>query len=142
MFSVYCGGDNPKAEAIKADNEIRMEWNRAVDRAIVSGVSETEVVELKKTEITEKVKESVEQNGNKPELFGEIVRAAILLLECLIIKAMQKVMDIAEKVIDKATDAIKEIPKEMESHAHVRPFLSKILSLSLSSITIWLIRSV
>ena len=59
------GKNNPKAEAIKADNEIRMEWNRAVDRAIVSGVSETEVVELKKTEITEKVKESVEQNGNK-----------------------------------------------------------------------------
>ena len=114
------GKNNPKAEAIKADNEIRMEWNRAVDRAIISGVSETEVVELKKTEITEKVKESVEQNGNKPELFGEIVRAAILLLECLIIKAMQKVMDIAEKVIDKAADAIKEIPKEMESHAHVK----------------------
>ena len=87
------GKNNPKAEAIKADNEIRMEWNRAVDRAIVSGVSETEVMELKKTEITEKVKESVEQNGNKPELFGEIVRAAILLLECLIIKAIQKVMD-------------------------------------------------
>ena len=114
------GKNNPKAEAIKADNEIRMEWNRAVDRAIISGVSETEVVELKKTEITEKVKESVEQNGNKPELFGEIVRAAILLLKCLIIKAMQKVMDIAEKVIDKAADAIKEIPKEMESHAHVK----------------------
>ena len=114
------GKNNPKAEAIKADNEIRMEWNRAVDRAIVSGVSETEVMELKKTEITEKVKESVEQNGNKPELFRAIVRAAILLLECLIIKAMQKVMDIAEKVIDKAVDAIKEIPKEMESHAHVK----------------------
>ena len=29
-------------------------------------------------------------------------------------------MDIAEKVIDKAVDAIKEIPKEMESHAHVK----------------------
>ena len=66
------GKNNPKAAEIKADNEIRMEWNRAVDRAIVSGVSETEVVELKKTEITEKVKESVDQNGNKPELFGRL----------------------------------------------------------------------
>ena len=112
------GKNNPKAEEIKADNEIRMEWNNAVDRAIVSGISETEVVELKKTEITDKVMESVEQNGKKPELFGEIVRAAILLLECLIIKAMQKVMDIAEKVIDKAVDAIKETPKEMESHVY------------------------
>ena len=114
------GKNNPKAEAIKADNEIRMEWNRAVDRAIVSGVSETEVMELKKTEITEKVKESVEQNGNKPELFGEIVRAAILLLECLIIKAIQKVMDIAEKVIEKAADIIKVAPKETENPIHTK----------------------
>ena len=45
------GKNKPKAEAIKANNEIRMEWNRAVDRAIVSGVSETEILELKKTEI-------------------------------------------------------------------------------------------
>ena len=114
------GKNNPKAEAIKADNEIRMEWNRAVDRAIVSGVSETEVMELKKTEITEKVKESVEQNGNKPELFGEIVRAAILLLECLIIKAIQKVMDIAEKVIEKAADIIKVASKETENPIHTK----------------------
>ena len=112
------GKNNPKAEAIKADNEIRMEWNRAVDRAIVSGVSETEVVELKKTEITEKVKESVEQNGNKPELFGEIVRAAILLLECLIMKVMQKVLDFVEKVIGKAADVIKEMPEGTENNIY------------------------
>lgn len=64
------GKNNPKAEEIKADNKIRMEWNRAVDRAIVSGVSNAEVLELKKTEIMDRVKKSVEQNGSKPELFG------------------------------------------------------------------------
>ncbi len=114
------GKNNPKAEEIKADNEIRMEWNRAVDRAIVSGVSETEVVELKKTEITDKVKESVEQNGKKPELFGDIVRAAVALLERLIAKVMQKVMDVAEKVIGKAADAEKEISKETEIHVQAK----------------------
>ena len=108
------GKNNPKAEAIKADNEIRMEWNRAVDRAIVSGVSEAEILELKKTEITDRVKESVEQNGSKPELFRDIVRVAVTLLEKLIVKVMQKVMDIAEKVIGKAADAVKETPKETE----------------------------
>lgn len=65
------GKNNPKAEEIKADNEICMEWNRAVDRAIVSGVPEEEILELKKTEITDRVKESVEQNGKKPELFAQ-----------------------------------------------------------------------
>ena len=114
------GKNNPKAEEIKADNEIRMEWNRAVDRAIVSGVPETEIVGLKKTEITDKIKESVEQNGNKPELFGEVVRAAIALLEKLIAKVMRKVMDMAEKVIGKVTDAQKEMPKEMEIHIRTK----------------------
>ena len=112
------GKNNPKAEVIKADNEIRMEWNRAVDRAIVSGVSDTEIVELKKAEITDKVKESVEQNGQKPELFGEIVRAAILLLELLIVKAMRKVMDIAEKVIVNGVGVTKETSKERDSRIY------------------------
>lgn len=61
------------------------------------------------------IKESVEQNGQKPELFGEIVRTAVLLLELLIMKAMQKVMNIAEKVIGNAVDGVKEISKETES---------------------------
>ena len=76
-------------------------------------------MELKKTEITDRVKESVEQNGKKPELFGDIVRAAILLLELLIAKAMQKVMEMVEKAISKATvieETPKEMPKELASH--------------------------
>lgn len=86
--------------------------------AIVSGVSETEVVELKKTEITDRIKESVEQNGSKPELFGDIVRAAILLLEYLIAKVMQKVMDFVAKGIGKTADAIKKMPEETENSIH------------------------
>lgn len=112
------GKNNPKAEEIKADNEIRMEWNRTVDRAIVSGVSEAEVVELKKTEITDRVKESVEQNGRKPELFGDIVKAAIALLEKLIAKVMQKIMDFVAKGIGKAADVIKKMPEETENSIH------------------------
>ena len=114
------GKNNPKAEEIKADNEIRMEWNRAVDHAVVSGIPEAEILELKKTEITDRVKESVEQNGSKPELFGDIVRMAIALLERLIAKAIQKVMDFAGKVVGKAVDAVKETLKETESHIHAK----------------------
>ena len=112
------GKNNPKAEEIKTDNEIRMEWNRTVDRAVVSGVPEAEILEIKKTEITDRVKESVEQNGNKPELFGVIVRAAILLLERLIVKLMQKVMKFAEKVAGKAADAVKEASEGTEIRFH------------------------
>ena len=118
------GKNNLKAEEIKADNEIRMEWNRTVDRAIVSGVPDTKVIELKKTEITDRVKESVEQNGQKPELFREIVRAAVALLERLIAKVMQKVMNFVEKVTDKAADVVKEKLKDTESHIQAKDELS------------------
>ena len=114
------GKNNPKAEKIKADNEIRMEWNRAVDRAVVSGVPEAEILELKKTEITDRVKESVEQNGNKPELFGDIVRAAVALLERLIAKVMQKIMDFAEKVVGKAVDDVKDTLEETVDRVHAK----------------------
>lgn len=115
------GKNNPKAEEINADNEIRMEWNRTVDRAVVSGVPEAEILEIKKTEITDRVKESVEQNGSKPELFGDIVMAAIALLERLIAKVMQKVTDMVEKVVGNAA-AIEETPKGMtkESESHIQ----------------------
>ena len=42
------GKNNPKAEQIQTDNEYRMRWNREVDRAIVSGVAETEILKIKK----------------------------------------------------------------------------------------------
>ena len=53
-------------------------------------------------------------------MFEDIVRAAILLLECLVIKAMQKVMYIAEKVIGKAADIIKEAPEEKGNPVHAK----------------------
>lgn len=48
------GKNNPKSEEIKVDNEIRMEWNRAVDRALVSGVFDEEVVGLKRRKLQKK----------------------------------------------------------------------------------------
>ena len=121
------GKNNPKAEAIKADNEIRMEWNRTVDRAIVSGVPDTEVIELKKTEITDRVKESVEKNGSKPELFGDIVRAAAVLLERLAIKHMYRTMDIIDKTVSKSANVVKEreIPDAQKAANIVKKTISE-----------------
>jgi single-stranded DNA-specific DHH superfamily exonuclease len=41
------GKNNPKAEQIQTDNEIRMKWNREIDRAIVSNVPEEEIRQIK-----------------------------------------------------------------------------------------------
>jgi hypothetical protein len=70
------GKNNPKAAEIEADNAARQDWNRAADMALVSGISETEVLEVKRTEIQEKVSQSIHQAGWVPQLFRTIVRKA------------------------------------------------------------------
>ena len=109
------GKNNPKAAEIKADNEIRMEWNRTVDRAIVSGVSEAETLEIKKTEIMDRIKESVEQNGKNPELFGGYCQGGDFVIRASDCKGYAESNGYSEKITGKDADVIKEAPKETES---------------------------
>ena len=53
------GKNNPKAEQVEEDNQIRVRWNQAVDRALISGISEEQIMEVKQTELGEKVKTSI-----------------------------------------------------------------------------------
>ena len=50
------GKNNPKAAEIEADNTARQEWNRTADMALLSGISEAKILEVKQTEIHEKSK--------------------------------------------------------------------------------------
>lgn len=74
------GKNNPKAEEIKADNAARQEWNRTVDVALVAGITEEQVIEIKKTEISDKVGKSIAEKGKQPGLFRQILEVAISLL--------------------------------------------------------------
>lgn len=87
-------------EQIKADNEVRQEWNRAVDRAIVSGVSEEDISRIKKNEITEKVRYSIDLYGDRPDLLASIIKLAIAVLELLINRIMLAAVGVAEKMLD------------------------------------------
>jgi len=78
------GKSNPKAEQMKADNEIRKKWNQTVDRALVSGVPETQITNVKHMEISVKARESVKQFGRQPHLFAAIILLAVVALELLI----------------------------------------------------------
>ncbi len=84
------GKNNPKAEQIQADNEMRMRWNCEVDRAIVSGVSETEIQQIKKKYTTDRIKESVDIFGSQPEHLGSIIVTAVAALTLLISKVLEK----------------------------------------------------
>ena len=75
------GKNNPLADVITQDNELRQEWNRTVDQVLIAGGSQEEVTEFKAEEITSKISESVRENGNNPSLFSQIIRFAIAVLQ-------------------------------------------------------------
>jgi len=74
------GKNNPKSDIIKADNEARKEWNRTVDEARVAGISEEEIIAMRKEFVSTEIRKSIETNGSKPELLGEIIKKAIAKL--------------------------------------------------------------
>lgn len=78
------GKHNPREEEIKADNAARQEWNRTADIALVTGISEAKVLEVKQTEIYDKISNSIRKSGWLPNLFRSIVSKAKELLQNLI----------------------------------------------------------
>lgn len=75
------GKNNPMAEQIKADNEARQEWNRAVDEARASGIPEEDIVAMRKELVSSEIKESIKANGFMPELLGKILKKAVETLK-------------------------------------------------------------
>lgn len=94
------GKNNPMEEQIKADNEVRQEWNRTVDRAIVSGVSEEDISKIRKDEITKKIRDYIDLYGDRPDFLASIIKLAISVLELLINRIMLAMVGAAEKILD------------------------------------------
>ena len=78
------GKNNPKEAEIKADNEARQEWNRTADMALITGISEAKILEVKQEQIHGEVKNSIKKNGFMPNLFRTIVSKAKEFLQFLI----------------------------------------------------------
>lgn len=78
------GKNNPKAELVKADNEVRAMWNQTVDRALVSGVPEVQIMNVKQSEIGRKTRTSIQKNGKNPAMFKNLIMTAIYARELLI----------------------------------------------------------
>ena len=78
------GKNNPKATEIEADNAARQEWNRTADMALLSGIEETKILEIKKEEIHQKASQSIKEKGWLPHLFRSIIGRAKELLQNLI----------------------------------------------------------
>lgn len=78
------GKNNPREEEIKADNAARQEWNRTADMALITGISEETILEVKLTQIHEKVSQSIRDSGWLPNLFRSFVSRAKDFLQNLI----------------------------------------------------------
>ena len=78
------GKNNPKADEIRADNEARQEWNRTADMALVVGIAEATILEVKQEKIHNETANSIQTHGWLPGLFRGIVQKAKSFLERLI----------------------------------------------------------
>ena len=113
------GKNNPKAEQIKADNQYRAMWNQTVDRALISGVPEGQILEVKQSEIGQKVKASIQKSGRNPALLKSIIMTAIYALELLI----GKVFKLASQKTDKGMEAVAKAEAEQTPVKKVNPFV-------------------
>ena len=75
------------ADEIRTDNEARQDWNRTADLALVVGVPEEKVLEIKHEAIQNRSKYSISEHGWLPGLFRTIVQKAKSILELLIRQA-------------------------------------------------------
>ena len=113
------GKNNPKAAEIETDNAARQEWNRTADMALISGISEAKILEVKQTEIHDKASQSIKSKGWLPNLFRVIVTKAKDFLQNLIQEKdmpPKPTLDInmaefrtMQKLMIKAQDKAKEI---------------------------------
>ena len=103
------GKNNPQEEQIKRNNEVRQQWNQTVDRALVSGVSEEKIMEVKQKEITDKLKQSVRRNGKQPTLFLKIIELAVSVLELLVRKVLDAVVKKPER--PKMSEGVANYPR-------------------------------
>ena len=82
------GKNNPKAAEIEADNAARQDWNRTADMALVSGIAEAKIIEIKNEHIYNEASRSVQKHGWLPGLFRNIIQRAKEILQGLIRETM------------------------------------------------------
>ena len=98
------GKNNPKAEQIKEDNEVRMQWNHEVDRALVSQVPENEIRQIKNEFITDRIRNSIRVWGNRPELLLNIIVTATKALALLTSKVLTAARELKNKLFHEALE--------------------------------------
>ncbi len=83
-------------------------------RALVSGVPEEQILEVKQSEIGQTAKASIQKSGRNPALFKSLIMTAIYALELLISKVFKTALEKADKVTE---GGVKSEPEQMKVRA-------------------------
>jgi len=62
--------------SIEADNAARKDWNRTADMALVSGIAESKIIEIRNEHVYDEATQSVQKHGWLPRLFRGIIQKA------------------------------------------------------------------
>lgn len=69
------------ADEIRADNQVRQEWNYMVDQVLIAGGTVEEVTDFKREEVVQKVAASIKEHGEEPSLLAAVILRAIDILK-------------------------------------------------------------
>ncbi len=111
------GKNNPKTEQIKEDNEVRMQWNHEVDRALVSQVPEDEIRQIKKEFITDRIRQSIDAWGRQPDMLASIIINATMRLALLISEVLKAARELKARLFDES------LSKKTSQYQRLRQFL-------------------
>ena len=78
------GKNNPRKEALEAENELRKKWNERVEVAVDINVPVSAIKKFKEDELLYRVRESTKHYGHQPHRFATILQIVIELLEVFI----------------------------------------------------------
>lgn len=133
------GKNNPKAEQIKADNEVRMQWNHEVDRAIVSQVPEDEIRQIKKEFITDRIRQSIDAWGRQPDMLASIIINATMRLALLISKVLTAARELKNKLfheaIEKEYGNKADVKEESITNADITPVAEEVTKTEMTTVT-------
>lgn len=85
-------------------------------------MSETEIRQIKQEYITDRIKESIDLFGSKPEHFAGIITTAVMVLALLISKVLQKARALSARLFEEApTPIMRQEPAPIMQPKTIRP---------------------
>ena len=82
----------------------------------MSGVSETEIQQIKKEYITDRIRESLNLFGNKPERLGSFIMTAVAALALVVSKVLQKARELSARLFETETPQLPITKQKEISH--------------------------